>query len=315
MRIPPNRIRKTGDDRPVESLFRYVWRMSGGHQIGICALALLVAGLSMAPLELQRRIIDGALEGRDIDLLIVLGVIFVGVLLLNMVLKFSLRMYQGWLTESAIRYCRDHLLDIHRRRQDGQASEESGQSGRAVAIISSEIDQLGGFVGEGFSAPAVNGGMLLAVLGYMVAVEPGIALLGVCLLLPQVLVTPLMQRRINRLVEKKLEHVRHLSDSVGEDQGQRDGREHIERIYDARMRIFVVKYAMKGALNLLNGLAPLTVLVVGGMMVIDGDTTVGTVVAFVTGFDRLGNPLRELLNYYRVAAQAGVQHRMIARWM
>jgi ABC-type bacteriocin/lantibiotic exporter with double-glycine peptidase domain len=50
-------------------------------------------------------------------------------------------------------------------------------------------------------------------------------------------------------------------------------------------------------------------------MVIQGETTVGVIVAFISGFDRLSAPLRELVNYYRVAAQAAVQHRMIARWM
>jgi ABC-type bacteriocin/lantibiotic exporter with double-glycine peptidase domain len=65
----------------------------------------------------------------------------------------------------------------------------------------------------------------------------------------------------------------------------------------------------------MNGLAPLSVLVVGGYMVIEGQTTIGVIVAFITGFERLSDPLRELLNYYRVAAQAGVQHDMIARWM
>ena len=35
----------------------------------------------------------------------------------------------------------------------------------------------------------------------------------------------------------------------------------------------------------------------------------------MTGFERLANPLRELLAYYRIAAQSNVQHKMIAEWM
>ena len=58
--IAPRAIPRSGDDSPAPSLARYVWRMSGKHQWGICLLALAVAGLSMAPLELQRRIVDGA---------------------------------------------------------------------------------------------------------------------------------------------------------------------------------------------------------------------------------------------------------------
>jgi ABC-type bacteriocin/lantibiotic exporter with double-glycine peptidase domain len=50
-------------------------------------------------------------------------------------------------------------------------------------------------------------------------------------------------------------------------------------------------------------------------MVIQGETTIGVVVAFISGFERLAASLHELIAYYRIAAQANVQHRMIARWM
>ena len=76
-----------------------------------------------------------------------------------------------------------------------------------------------------------------------------------------------------------------------------------------------LKFLLKGAINLLNNLAPLAVLMVGGYMVLQGESTVGVVVAFISGLQRLADPVRELMNYYRVAAQANVQHSMIARWM
>ena len=77
----------------------------------------------------------------------------------------------------------------------------------------------------------------------------------------------------------------------------------------------LIKFAMKGFVNLLNALAPLSALVFGGYLVIQGETTIGVVVAFISGFDRLAAPLRELIAYYRLAAQAHVQHEMVARWM
>ena len=66
---------------------------------------------------------------------------------------------------------------------------------------------------------------------------------------------------------------------------------------------------------LLNALAPICVLVGGGYLVIQGETSVGIIVAFISGFDRMSSPMRELLSYYRVASQAAVQHRLIAKWM
>ena len=115
--------------------------------------------------------------------------------------------------------------------------------------------------------------------------------------------------------------MRGLGDSLAELPGDEGGAgtgdlsEQFDSIYGNRMRTFWLKFGLKAGNNLLTALAPLSVLFIGGMMVIEGETTIGVVVAFVSGFDRLSGPLRELIAYYRVAAQANVQHCMIARWM
>ena len=70
-----------------------------------------------------------------------------------------------------------------------------------------------------------------------------------------------------------------------------------------------------GFLNLLNSLGPLSVLLYGGYMVMMGETQVGVIVAFISGFGRISGPVRELVGFYRVYAQASVQHTMIAKWM
>ena len=57
------------------------------------------------------------------------------------------------------------------------------------------------------------------------------------------------------------------------------------------------------------------VLIVGGYLVIRGQTTIGTVVAFISGFERLSGPLRDLLNFYREYSQAKVQYQMIVQWV
>lgn len=317
--LAPRAIARTGDDSPARSLLRYVWRMSGPHQIWVCLLALVVASLSMVPLELQRRIINDAIEGHDVRLLAVLGAGYLTVLVLQFGLKFSLRLYQGWLSESAVRHCREHLARTHQNRTESAANAD-GQ-GRAVSVIATEIDKVGGFVGEGLSQPVVNVGMLVAIGGYMLAVEPMVAILSFLFVLPQGVIVPVVQSRINRLIENRLSLLRELSDTIVESGDRPDESENaavrsrLGRIYANRIRIFVLKFAMKGSVNLLNGLAPLSVLLVGGYLAMEGETTLGVVVAFMSGFERLADPLRDLLAYYRIAAQANVQHRMIAKWI
>lgn len=320
--IQPRQIPSTGDDTPARSLLRYVWRMSGRHQIWICLLAILVAVLSMVPLELQRRLVDEVIVDRNLDLLFVLGGIYFAVLLGQGGCKLALRLYQGWLGESAIRYNREHLAQIYEcRAASAQTPNKGDAKGQAVSVIGTEIDRLGGFVGEGLSQPVVSGGMLLAIVGYMLVVEPLIAFFSLVFLVPQIILVPLVQRFINKLIEERVTLVRSLSDNLAElpqdcrDMSEIGLPEQLDGIYGNRMRIFLYKFGLKALVNLLNALAPLSVLLVGGYLVIEGETTIGVIVAFISGFERLSAPLRELIAYYRVAAWANVQHTMIARWM
>lgn len=316
---PPRRIRRTGDDTPAANVFGYVWRMSGRHQVWICLLAAVVAGLTAIPLELQRRIVDDVVREGDFDPLWLLAGLYLAVLVVQGAAKYALHMYQSWLSESATRYTRDHLTRLYEQRNgDGG---DAGHAGEAVSIIGAEVDRLGGFVGEGLSQPVVNGGMLIAMGGYMLVVEPLVALISLGFILPQIVLLPLLQRRINRLMERRVVLLRGFGDQLtGLPASEQDFRHSdmpgsLDDIYDNRLRTYLWKFGQKAVMNLLSAVAPLSVLLVGGYMVIQGETTIGVVVAFISGFERLSTPLRELIAYYRIAAQAHVQHKMIAQWM
>ncbi len=294
--------------------------MSSHHQIYIALLALTVAALSMAPLELQRRLINDAIGAADLRLLVILATIYLAVLLLQGGLKYALRLYQGWIGESTIRHCRRHLFGVHLDRRCTDSDGEN--SGRAVSIIGAEIDQLGGFVGEALSSPLVNGGMLIALFGYMLVVEPLIAGISVCFFLPQILTLPWIQKRLNRLIDRRITMLRDLGDLIASDPEESAGEDEpdglnrsLRRIYRNRIRLYCWKFAGKALVNLMNALAPLSVLVVGGYLVIQEATTIGVVVAFITGFERMANPMTELIAYYRLAQQMRVKHEKIAEWL
>jgi ABC-type bacteriocin/lantibiotic exporter with double-glycine peptidase domain len=87
------------------------------------------------------------------------------------------------------------------------------------------------------------------------------------------------------------------------------------RIRDNRVRIFWWQYFGKVLVNVFAHLGPLTVLMVGGWMVISGQTSLGVVVAFVSGFERLAEPARELAAFYQLAATTRVQFETIGDWM
>lgn len=308
LEIAPDHIASTGDDRPARSLARFVWRMSGWRQVLLGLIALAAAALNLAPIELQRRIIDDAIMDKDVGLLMHLAVLYGAALLLQRLTKFALGIGQGWVGESAILYCRRHLFGLWSRR-------DARRPGEAVSITGREIDQLGGFVGTGPSQAIGDAGMLLGLVAYMAWTEPMVAGVSLALLTPQLLIAPPIQHRINALTADRLALMRRYGDVVAGHDDQRDAARAAEALYANRIRLTVWKHLLKGLLNALTALAPLGLLLYGGWLAIRGETTVGVLVAFLSGLQRVVDPMRGLLRFYRDCSDNGVRHRLIADWM
>ena len=294
--------------------------MGGGHQVGICVVALAVAAIAVAPIELQKRMINDAIEGEDFSLLLWLGGIYLAVVLARRTLKFVLALYQRWLSESAALFCRRGLADVWEGEVGDEGAEETdgrdpsdARSGRTVAVVGSEIDKVCEFVGTGLSDPVANGAKLVFAGGYMLVTEPLLALVALGFFVPQIVIAPLAQRWLNRLERKRIDLLRRLSDELVQRSGVSDER--LGLIFRNRMVSEAVKQALKAALRILTSLAPLSVLVFGGYLYIQGATSVGVIVAFMSGFERMADPAGALINYYRVASIRNQQHGKVAEWL
>jgi ABC-type bacteriocin/lantibiotic exporter with double-glycine peptidase domain len=65
-------------------------------------------------------------------------------------------------------------------------------------------------------------------------------------------------------------------------------------------------------MNLLYSLGVIGILAVGGWLVLNDRTQVGTIVAFISGLNRMNSPWRDLMNWFRDLTNAGTKYRMIA---
>jgi ABC-type bacteriocin/lantibiotic exporter with double-glycine peptidase domain len=285
------------------NVFAFAWHQSRRHQPGLCLLAALVFPLTMVPLELQRRIIDQAIGDDNLDLLVWLGALYLAVVLLQGGFKYLLRLYRGMVSERI----------ILKLRRVVRARGTSDDQGEAVSIVASEVERVGGFAGEAFSEPLLQGGILCAILGYMLVVEPTIAVVSLLFFVPQIVLVPVIQRFVNRRARRKIELVRELGEHIVEDVADRDYAGTARQVYAVRLSYYRLKFAGKLVNNFMNHLAPLSVLMIGGYLVITGETTIGTVVAFISGFERMADPSRQLLAYYRLMAETQVQYRLIAQ--
>lgn len=298
-----------------QGLFRYIWRVSGRDQVLLSLLAVMVFLLDLVPLELQRRIVNGALEKHALEQLILLSLLYVATVVAQGGLKLLLNIYRGAVTEAANRRLRLQLSP-----SDGKEGErDARKEGIDISIIVSEVEAVGGFIGASVSDAVLNGGLLIAVFGYMVVLQPWMAAVAAVLFLPQFLFIPLLQRAINQRTERRIKVLRGLSIEIVDEAAERRGprqtgryRRQVGDIYRLNMQIYRRKFGMNFLMNLLHQLGVIGILFVGGWFVVRGQTEVGTVVAFISGLNRVNDPWGDLVNYFRDMTNARVKYRLIA---
>jgi ABC-type multidrug transport system fused ATPase/permease subunit len=301
-----------------KSIYAYVWRTGRRHQIALAALAGAVFLLTMAPLELQRRIVNSALKNGSMGLVAWLCAAYAGLALLSGALKLALNVYRGWVSERAV-------LGLRRTVYDHIAMDESSEDRRqgavGMSIILAEADPVGGFVGMSISEPLLQGGTLMTVLGYMVYLQPWMALFSFGLFSLQVLFVPPLQRAINRRAAARIKALRALSGEMVEDLGpgstsmQNRGvfSRQVQKIFRINMQVYWLKFTMNFLMNLVYHLGIVGVLLVGGWYVLQQRLEIGTVVAFISGLSSINEPWGDLVNYFRELMTAQVKYRLIAK--
>ena len=301
----------------VKKLFRFVWQMSARDQIFLSLLAVSVFLVDLVPLELQRRITNAAVDKHDFKIVILLCLGYLVAAAMMGLLKFWLNVYRSAVSERANRHLRlnENLMRMVSAKKRGDPQEE----GVAISIVVSEVEAVGGFVGSSFSEPILNGGVLLSVFGYMLIVEPMMALVALGLFVPQMLFIPLLQQAINRRTQRRIKTLRRISVNIVEESKgpdadrERSFRRRVRRVYELNMQVFRRKFGMNFLMNLFYHFGVIGILFVGSWFVIEGRTEIGTVVAFISGLNRMNDPWGDLVNYFRDLTNAAVKYRMIAR--
>ena len=280
----------------------FVRRVSASSQLWAACLAVVVFILNTAPLEMQRRILNAAVIDGDVRRVAVLAVVYAGIVLSEGLVKLLMRVYRGWIGEKAVRVLRlaaSALVDSMPQR------DNPGIQGVEISLILPEPEPIGGFVGVVVSELVLHAGTLLSAFAYMFFMQPVLAFVCLLIFLPQLVFVPLMQAAINRRVQSRIEVLRHASVDVlaaqgGEAEAARVIRQELRfaRIFSLNMGVVKLRYSMHFLMNLTDSFAKVIVLGVGGWYVIDGQTEVGTVVAFVSGLNNVHDPWAGLVAWY-----------------
>jgi ABC-type bacteriocin/lantibiotic exporter with double-glycine peptidase domain len=288
------------------TLFGYVWRYSGRHQAGLVVLSTIVFALSAVPLELQRRIVNDAIYEGAWQTVLWLAVAYAGVALFEGMVKLGLNIYRAWVSEAAVR----HLRFVTLAAADGRAALPKEKSVE-LSMVLSEVEPVGGFVGSSTSEPLLQGGILAAVFGYMVYLDPWLAALSLLVFSPQFVFVPLIQAAINRRVQKRVMTMRGVSHGIV---GASPAGQHrrIRRVFTLHMGMWKLKFTMNFLMNLSHHLGVAGALALGGWYVMEGRIELGTVVAFISGLAKVNDPWGDIVNWFRDMTVNRVKYRLLA---
>jgi ABC-type bacteriocin/lantibiotic exporter with double-glycine peptidase domain len=300
----------------MKEFYRYIWKVSGKQQVLLSVLAMILFLLQLAPLELQRRIVNNATERSDYSVIGLLCLAYLLVVVVQGGLKLLLNIYRGSVSEAANRRLR---LEVNPAVKAGVADGTGSETeGVAISIIVSEVEAVGGFIGSSFSEPVLNGGILLSVFGYMLYTQPWLALVAIVLFCPQFLFIPLLQEAINKRTEARIKIMRAVSVDIVNEAAERTGvreektfRQRVGEVYRLKMEIFYRKFGMNFLMNLFQQLGTIGIFAIGSWLLLQGKTEMGTIVAFISGINQMNDPWGDLVDYFRDLTNAGVKYRLI----
>lgn len=316
------------------SIYRYILKHSRNDQIGLIILSLITLPIVYITLELPKRIIN-MLEGRDIPetilgwqtepvtYLMFLSLAFLTAVLVNGGIKYVLNVYRGALGERLLRRFRYELYQHILRFPIPHFKRVS--QGELIPMITAETEPLAEFIGESYTLPVFQGGILFTYIYFIFEQDVLLGLAAISLYPFQLYVIPKLQKKVNLLAKERVAMVRSLSGRIGEtvsgiNEVHTNDTSHFERaqishrlgiIYQIRFAIYRRKFFIKFINNFIAQLTPFFFYSAGGYFVLRGDLSIGSMVAVLVAYKDLAGPWKELLRYYQRKEDIKVKYTQV----
>jgi len=318
-----------------KGIFQYIWRNSKGQQIFLMALTACSFPFLLMQLKLPKLIVNDAIAGKkfpkelfefeftQIEYLLLLCGVFFALILINISFSRTINTSKGVSSERMLRRLRYQLYERvlrfpHRHFQKITPSE-------LTSMITAEVEPLGFFIGESFAAPMLQAGTMATILFFMISENPLLGLVALSMVPLQAWIIPKYQKKITLLGKERVTKARQLAGRVGESvAGISDVHAHdvsgymraemsrrLGEIFNIRFDIYKKKFFMKGLNTFLSQMTPLIFYSVGGVLIINGDLSLGALVAVLAAYARFTTPWRELLKYYERYQDTRIKYEQV----
>lgn len=318
-----------------KSIYKYVLTHTYKDQVLLLVLTVVNLPFIYISLEIPKIIVNQAIGGQgaphsvlgfemdQITYLMTLCFAFLAVIGLNGGIKYAVNVYSGIVGERMLTRFRYELYSRILRFPLPHFKRTS--QGEIIPMITSETEPLGGFIGESFTLPAFQGGLLVTYLFFIFQQDLLLGLAAIALYPPQLWLIPRLQRKVNELAKQRVREVRGLADRVGEsisgvneihahDTSRLEKAEISHRlgtIYVIRAELFKRKFFIKFLNNFLAQLTPFFFYSIGGYFVIRGDLSLGALVAVLAAYKDISPPWKELLKYYQTKEDVRVKYEQV----
>ena len=329
-------------ERMDRSMYRFVLKHSGRQQLYILIFVAISWPVGFMLFDVPKQIINRALggegppfsasvlglfdfsfNGSQVVFLTILCFFFLFLVFVNNGLKYHINTRKGRTAERLLRRLRYSLFARVLRFPISHFKRTS--QGEVISMITAESEPIGAFFVGAVVDPVFLGGQLIVAIGFIVVQDPLLGVAAAALYPIQIYIVPRLQKRVSTLGKARLREIRRLSDHVGEtvngivdihanDKSNLELSRFADRlsaIYYIRFEIFQRKYMIKALNNILDKAAPFLFYLFGGILVIEGNITIGALVAVIGAHKDMSTPWKEMLNWYQQQADARVKYEQV----
>jgi ABC-type multidrug transport system fused ATPase/permease subunit len=282
--------------------------------------AIFAVFANVLPLEMQKRIVNDAINLRKFDLLVFYCGIYLAAVVTASMLKYLINILQNVIGQRTIAEMRKalyaHILTIP------LSFFRKTQPGLAVAALTTELAVAGDFIGMAIAIPVTNLLMLFAFGVYLFWLNPLLAAVTFSIYPVVLLLVPVLQKRVNSYNRKRVDAGRKLSGKVGESiagvheiqangsfsyENQKFGSL-VNNLRKIRIVWNLYRFAVKAVNSLFTNFSRFLVFALGGYLAINGRLELGALVAFLSAQEKLYDPWKELIQFYQAYQTARVTY-------
>jgi len=341
------------------NLFRYIWRNSWRDQSLILIIVVIAQVFYFVSLDLPKQIVNQAIQGEAfkdgaatasflhlsigpidwlgmpeltlfpgfslerLPYLVALCFAFLFFVVVNGWLKQLVNTEKGRLGERMLRRLRYELYD--RVLRFPVTHFRKVKQAEVATMIKDEVEPLGGFIGDAYITPAFLGGQALTALYFIILQDWRLGVVSIVVLAVQVIVIPLLRKRILELGRQRQLTARQLAGRIAEgvdgtteihsndtsNYERADIVNRLEKIFLIRFELYQRKFFVKYLNNMLSQTTPFLFYLIGGYLALMGQFDVGSLIAVIGAYKDLPSPVKELIDWQQQSQDVQIKYEQV----